>query len=175
MLCFVTSELHATRTVLINCKWVFEILKSPILQHTGTFMRCWKGCLDFAVQFSCYDKVQSLCVKSFYLIRVEFQCYIRGNAYVCVCVGSIANCAVCDSHTLFDTISLFLCLSQIFVLTVWLWELFMLPLFLLLLIGWNYFHITPGMASYSQDLVSAVMSPTQLHRKWSLISQSQCW
>ncbi|XP_067245434.1 multiple C2 and transmembrane domain-containing protein 2 [Chanodichthys erythropterus] len=40
----------------------------------------------------------------------------------------------------------------IFVLTVWLWELFMLPLFLLLLIGWNYFHITPGMASYSQDL-----------------------
>uniref|UniRef100_A0A671KBQ6 Multiple C2 domains, transmembrane 2a n=1 Tax=Sinocyclocheilus anshuiensis TaxID=1608454 RepID=A0A671KBQ6_9TELE len=42
----------------------------------------------------------------------------------------------------------------IFVVTVWLWELFMLPLFLLLLIGWNYFHITPGMASYSQDLVS---------------------
>uniref|UniRef100_A0A672NJS9 Multiple C2 and transmembrane domain-containing protein 2-like n=1 Tax=Sinocyclocheilus grahami TaxID=75366 RepID=A0A672NJS9_SINGR len=42
----------------------------------------------------------------------------------------------------------------IFVVTVWLWELFMLPLFLLLLIGWNYFHITPGMASYSQDLVT---------------------
>ncbi|KAK7160158.1 hypothetical protein R3I93_007961 [Phoxinus phoxinus] len=40
----------------------------------------------------------------------------------------------------------------IFVLTVWLWELFMLPLFLLLLIGWSYFHITPGMASSSQDL-----------------------
>ncbi|XP_073706261.1 multiple C2 and transmembrane domain-containing protein 2 [Garra rufa] len=40
----------------------------------------------------------------------------------------------------------------IFVVTVLLWELFMLPLFLLLLIGWNYFHITPGMASYSQDL-----------------------
>ncbi|KAA0714927.1 Multiple C2 and transmembrane domain-containing protein 2 [Triplophysa tibetana] len=40
----------------------------------------------------------------------------------------------------------------IFVVSVWLWELFMLPLFLLLLIGWNYFHITPGMASYSQDL-----------------------
>nr|QEN96202.1 multiple C2 domain and transmembrane region protein 2a variant 3 [Danio rerio] len=40
----------------------------------------------------------------------------------------------------------------IFVVAVWLWELFMLPLFLLLLIGWNYFHITPGMASYSQDL-----------------------
>ncbi|XP_059420914.1 multiple C2 and transmembrane domain-containing protein 2-like [Carassius carassius] len=39
-----------------------------------------------------------------------------------------------------------------FVVTVWLWELFMLPLFLLLLVGWNYFHITPGMASYSQDL-----------------------
>uniref|UniRef100_A0A671KQB1 Multiple C2 and transmembrane domain-containing protein 2-like n=1 Tax=Sinocyclocheilus anshuiensis TaxID=1608454 RepID=A0A671KQB1_9TELE len=44
----------------------------------------------------------------------------------------------------------------IFVVTVWLWELFMLPLFLLLLIGWNYFHITPGMASYSQDLVSSL-------------------
>uniref|UniRef100_A0A9J7ZY14 Multiple C2 domains, transmembrane 2a n=1 Tax=Cyprinus carpio carpio TaxID=630221 RepID=A0A9J7ZY14_CYPCA len=43
-----------------------------------------------------------------------------------------------------------------FVVTVWLWELFMLPLFLLLLIGWNYFHITPGMASYSQDLVSSL-------------------
>nr|XP_055030980.1 multiple C2 and transmembrane domain-containing protein 2 [Misgurnus anguillicaudatus] len=42
----------------------------------------------------------------------------------------------------------------IFVVTVWLWELFMLPLFLFLLIGWNYFHITPGMASYSQDLES---------------------
>ncbi|KAL1256767.1 hypothetical protein QQF64_012312, partial [Cirrhinus molitorella] len=40
----------------------------------------------------------------------------------------------------------------IFVVTVLLWELFMLPLFLLLLIGWNYYHITPGMASYSQDL-----------------------
>ncbi|XP_051512806.1 multiple C2 and transmembrane domain-containing protein 2-like [Myxocyprinus asiaticus] len=45
----------------------------------------------------------------------------------------------------------------IFVVTVWLWELFMLPLFLLLLIGWNYFHITPGMASYSQDLESMSM------------------
>uniref|UniRef100_A0A8C2JPU1 Multiple C2 domains, transmembrane 2a n=1 Tax=Cyprinus carpio TaxID=7962 RepID=A0A8C2JPU1_CYPCA len=44
----------------------------------------------------------------------------------------------------------------IFVVAVWLWELFMLPLFLLLLIGWNYFHITPGMASYSQDLVISV-------------------
>ncbi|XP_063053552.1 multiple C2 and transmembrane domain-containing protein 2 [Engraulis encrasicolus] len=32
----------------------------------------------------------------------------------------------------------------IFVLTVWMWELFMLPLFLLLLIGWNYFQNTPG-------------------------------
>ncbi|XP_056334371.1 multiple C2 and transmembrane domain-containing protein 2 isoform X2 [Danio aesculapii] len=42
--------------------------------------------------------------------------------------------------------------KKIFLVTVWLWELFMLPLFLLLLIGWNYFHITPGMASYSQDL-----------------------
>ncbi|MCJ8733390.1 hypothetical protein PDJAM_G00222730 [Pangasius djambal] len=30
----------------------------------------------------------------------------------------------------------------------------MLPLFLLLLIGWNYFHITPGVGSHSQDLES---------------------
>ncbi|XP_066540713.1 multiple C2 and transmembrane domain-containing protein 2 isoform X2 [Hoplias malabaricus] len=40
----------------------------------------------------------------------------------------------------------------IFVGTVWHFELFMLPLFLLLLIGWNYFHITPGTGSHSQDL-----------------------
>ncbi|XP_058244091.1 multiple C2 and transmembrane domain-containing protein 2 isoform X2 [Hemibagrus wyckioides] len=40
----------------------------------------------------------------------------------------------------------------IFVLTVWHFELFMLPLFLLLLIGWNYFHITAGVGSHSQDL-----------------------
>ncbi|KAM9480936.1 multiple C2 and transmembrane domain-containing protein 2 isoform 2-T6 [Clarias gariepinus] len=42
----------------------------------------------------------------------------------------------------------------VFVLTVWQFELFMLPLFLLLLIGWNYFHITPGAGSHSQDLES---------------------
>ncbi|KAK2848147.1 hypothetical protein Q7C36_009829 [Tachysurus vachellii] len=42
----------------------------------------------------------------------------------------------------------------IFVLTVWHFELFMLPLFLLLLIGWNYFHITAGVGSHSQDLES---------------------
>ncbi|XP_031420278.1 multiple C2 and transmembrane domain-containing protein 2 isoform X2 [Clupea harengus] len=40
----------------------------------------------------------------------------------------------------------------IFVLTVWQWELFMLPLFLLLLIAWNYFQNTPGAVSHSQDL-----------------------
>ncbi|XP_062403637.1 multiple C2 and transmembrane domain-containing protein 2 [Sardina pilchardus] len=40
----------------------------------------------------------------------------------------------------------------IFVLTVWQGELFMLPLFLLLLIGWNYFQNTPGAVSHSQDL-----------------------
>ncbi|XP_051953305.1 multiple C2 and transmembrane domain-containing protein 2 isoform X2 [Xyrauchen texanus] len=47
--------------------------------------------------------------------------------------------------------------KKIFVVTVWFWELFMLPLFLLLLIGWNYVHITPGMTSYSQDLESMSM------------------
>ncbi|XP_072551589.1 multiple C2 and transmembrane domain-containing protein 2 [Salminus brasiliensis] len=40
----------------------------------------------------------------------------------------------------------------IFVGTVCHFELFMLPLFLLLLIGWNYFHNTPGAGSHSQDL-----------------------
>uniref|UniRef100_A0A3B5B0R5 Multiple C2 and transmembrane domain-containing protein 2-like n=1 Tax=Stegastes partitus TaxID=144197 RepID=A0A3B5B0R5_9TELE len=42
----------------------------------------------------------------------------------------------------------------IFIVTVWHWELFMLPLFLLLLIGWNYFQLTTGRASSNQDLVS---------------------
>lgn len=44
--------------------------------------------------------------------------------------------------------------SQIFLVTVWHWELFMLPLFLLLLIGWHYFHLSAGMTSSNQDLVS---------------------
>uniref|UniRef100_A0A3Q1AUQ4 C2 domain-containing protein n=1 Tax=Amphiprion ocellaris TaxID=80972 RepID=A0A3Q1AUQ4_AMPOC len=42
----------------------------------------------------------------------------------------------------------------IFLVTVWHWELFMLPLFLLLLIGWNYFQLTTGKASSNQDLES---------------------
>lgn len=44
--------------------------------------------------------------------------------------------------------------SQIFLVTVWHWELFMLPLFLLLLIGWHYFQLTAGKTSSNQDLVS---------------------
>lgn len=42
---------------------------------------------------------------------------------------------------------------QIFLVTVWHWELFMLPLFLLLLIGWHYFQLTAGKTSSNQDLV----------------------
>uniref|UniRef100_A0A3Q3W307 C2 domain-containing protein n=1 Tax=Mola mola TaxID=94237 RepID=A0A3Q3W307_MOLML len=42
----------------------------------------------------------------------------------------------------------------IFLVTVWHWELFMLPLFLLLLIGWHYFHLSAGKTSSNQDLVS---------------------
>uniref|UniRef100_A0A8P4FYN9 Multiple C2 domains, transmembrane 2a n=1 Tax=Dicentrarchus labrax TaxID=13489 RepID=A0A8P4FYN9_DICLA len=42
----------------------------------------------------------------------------------------------------------------IFLVTVWHWELFMLPLFLLLLIGWHYFQLTTGKASSNQDLES---------------------
>ncbi|XP_071356000.1 multiple C2 and transmembrane domain-containing protein 2 isoform X3 [Trachinotus anak] len=45
----------------------------------------------------------------------------------------------------------------IFVVTVWHWELFMLPLYLLLLIGWNYFQLTAGKASSNQDLVNMSM------------------
>uniref|UniRef100_A0AAQ6IJJ0 C2 domain-containing protein n=1 Tax=Anabas testudineus TaxID=64144 RepID=A0AAQ6IJJ0_ANATE len=40
----------------------------------------------------------------------------------------------------------------IFLVTVWHWELFMLPLFLLLLIGWNYFQLNAGKANSNQDL-----------------------
>uniref|UniRef100_A0A3B4XVK6 Multiple C2 and transmembrane domain containing 2 n=1 Tax=Seriola lalandi dorsalis TaxID=1841481 RepID=A0A3B4XVK6_SERLL len=42
----------------------------------------------------------------------------------------------------------------IFLVSVWHWELFMLPLFLLLLVGWNYFQLAAGKASSNQDLVS---------------------
>ena len=49
---------------------------------------------------------------------------------------------------------------QMFVLTVWHWELFMLPLFLLLLVGWNYVQITLGRISTNQDLVSVVIHRT---------------
>ncbi|XP_029991821.1 multiple C2 and transmembrane domain-containing protein 2 isoform X3 [Sphaeramia orbicularis] len=45
----------------------------------------------------------------------------------------------------------------IFVVTVWHWELFMLPLFLLLLIGWNYFQLSTGKANSHQDLVNMSM------------------
>lgn len=42
----------------------------------------------------------------------------------------------------------------IFLVTVWHWELFMLPLFLLLLIGWNYIQLSREKASSNQDLVN---------------------
>ncbi|XP_067358582.1 multiple C2 and transmembrane domain-containing protein 2 isoform X2 [Channa argus] len=45
----------------------------------------------------------------------------------------------------------------IFLVTVWHWELFMLPLFLLLLIGWNYFQLAAGKAVANQDLVNISM------------------
>ncbi|KAM8891283.1 multiple C2 and transmembrane domain-containing protein 2 isoform 2-T3 [Spinachia spinachia] len=45
----------------------------------------------------------------------------------------------------------------IFLVTVWHWELFMLPLFLLLLIGWHYFQLTSGTTSSNQDLVNMSM------------------
>ncbi|KAL6106796.1 uncharacterized protein ACO6RY_10581 [Pungitius sinensis] len=45
----------------------------------------------------------------------------------------------------------------IFLVTVWHWELFMLPLFLLLLIGWHYFQLTAETSSSNQDLVNMSM------------------
>ncbi|XP_078113050.1 multiple C2 and transmembrane domain-containing protein 2 isoform X3 [Sander vitreus] len=45
----------------------------------------------------------------------------------------------------------------IFLVTVWHWELFMLPLFLLLLLGWQYFQLTGGKVSPNLDLVNMSM------------------
>ncbi|XP_029008653.1 multiple C2 and transmembrane domain-containing protein 2 isoform X2 [Betta splendens] len=45
----------------------------------------------------------------------------------------------------------------IFLVTVWHWDLFMLPLFLLLLIGWNYFQLAAGKATFNQDLANESM------------------
>ncbi|XP_028441178.1 multiple C2 and transmembrane domain-containing protein 2 isoform X2 [Perca flavescens] len=45
----------------------------------------------------------------------------------------------------------------IFLVTVWHWELFMLPLFLVLLLGWQYFQLTGGKASPNLDLVNMSM------------------
>ncbi|XP_064865818.1 multiple C2 and transmembrane domain-containing protein 2-like isoform X3 [Oncorhynchus nerka] len=45
-----------------------------------------------------------------------------------------------------------------FMVMVWTWELFMMPIFLLLLIGWNYFQVTPGRVSSNQDLTNMNMT-----------------
>ncbi|KAM9502950.1 multiple C2 and transmembrane domain-containing protein 2-like isoform 6-T6 [Salvelinus alpinus] len=45
-----------------------------------------------------------------------------------------------------------------FMVMVWTWELFMMPIFLLLLIGWNYFQVTPGRFSNNQDLTNMNMT-----------------
>ncbi|XP_077424850.1 multiple C2 and transmembrane domain-containing protein 2-like [Vanacampus margaritifer] len=45
----------------------------------------------------------------------------------------------------------------IFLVTVWHWELFMFPLFLLLLIGWNYMQLRGKNGSSNQDLVNMSM------------------
>uniref|UniRef100_A0A8C8J760 C2 domain-containing protein n=1 Tax=Oncorhynchus tshawytscha TaxID=74940 RepID=A0A8C8J760_ONCTS len=54
-----------------------------------------------------------------------------------------------------------------FMLMVWTWELFMMPIFLLLLIGWNYFQVTPGRVSSNQDLVSVSSYCTEEDEKES--------
>ncbi|TNN00916.1 hypothetical protein fugu_012162 [Takifugu bimaculatus] len=45
----------------------------------------------------------------------------------------------------------------IFLVTVWHWELFMLPLFLLLILGWQYSQLTTGNASSNQEIVNMSM------------------
>ncbi|XP_068170218.1 multiple C2 and transmembrane domain-containing protein 2 isoform X2 [Antennarius striatus] len=45
----------------------------------------------------------------------------------------------------------------IFLVTVWYWELFMLPLFLLLLLGWQYYQLSAGKANSNPDLVNMSM------------------
>ncbi|XP_068595146.1 multiple C2 and transmembrane domain-containing protein 2 [Brachionichthys hirsutus] len=45
----------------------------------------------------------------------------------------------------------------IFLVTVWYWELFMLPLFLFLLLGWQYFQLSAGKANSNLDLVNMSM------------------
>lgn len=87
-----------------------------------------------------------------------------------------ARCTVCQSNPLYglpSSVLLFLhSVFQVFVLTVWHFELFMLPLLLLLFIGRNYFHITPGVGSHSQDLVSAVTPYT--HTQYCSKPPSAC-
>ncbi|XP_034089486.1 multiple C2 and transmembrane domain-containing protein 2 isoform X3 [Gymnodraco acuticeps] len=61
--------------------------------------------------------------------------------------ASLSNCLMGAEVTTHD----------IFLVTVWHWELFMLPLFLLLLIGWHYFQLSAGKASSNQDLVNMSM------------------
>uniref|UniRef100_A0A3B4B6B1 C2 domain-containing protein n=1 Tax=Periophthalmus magnuspinnatus TaxID=409849 RepID=A0A3B4B6B1_9GOBI len=46
----------------------------------------------------------------------------------------------------------------IFLVTVWHWELFMLPLFLFVLIGWNYFQLSAGKVTSNQDVVNISMA-----------------
>lgn len=55
---------------------------------------------------------------------------------------------------------------QVFVLTVWFWEFYMLPSFLALLMAWNYLRL--GSGRNSNDLVSAPEKPTteKSSRKW---------
>lgn len=50
--------------------------------------------------------------------------------------------------------------SQVFVLTVWYWEIYMLPFSLALLIFWNYLQM--GSARLSQDLVSPCPTADEL-------------
>uniref|UniRef100_A0A667YH88 Multiple C2 and transmembrane domain containing 2 n=1 Tax=Myripristis murdjan TaxID=586833 RepID=A0A667YH88_9TELE len=59
----------------------------------------------------------------------------------------------------------------IFLVTVWHWELFMLPLFLLLLIGWNYFQLTTGRVTSNQDLVSDESGKKGLMEKIHMVQE----
>lgn len=80
--------------------------------------------------------------------------------------GRLAFISLTTAHII--SISVSLCL-QVFMVTVWYWEFYMLPFFLVLLISWNYFQIRRGRVS--QDVVS----PEQLLPSSFSFSPVTCW
>ncbi|XP_030621191.1 multiple C2 and transmembrane domain-containing protein 2 [Chanos chanos] len=111
-----------------------EILYNPVRASIQTFQPKEKKFSEDKPKFS-----KKLLARNIYRVR-------RLSTAVLYTLQYIQSCFQWESTQRSLTALL------IFVITVWLWELFMFPLFLLVLIGWNYFHMTQSTASYSQDL-----------------------